>query len=79
MIAYQTEPQDIRDHLVMRVFLERNNHSQVRLDARKQIGDKDLKIKTLLERAWHLDAATRIKEEEQTANVANIRRDEKKI
>ena len=76
--AYPTESQDIRDHLVLRGFLEGINHSQVRLDLRKQIGDKDMKIETVLERALHLEAVTRIEEEEQTPKVAVIRRDETK-
>ena len=78
MKTYPTESQDIRDHLVLRGFLERINHSQVRLDLRKEIGDKDMKIETALERALHLEAVTRIKEEEQTLEVAGIRRDETK-
>ena len=76
--AYLTESQDIRDHLVPRIFLEGINHSQVRLDHRKQIGDKDMKIETVLERALHLEAVTRIEEEEQTRKVAVIRRTETK-
>ena len=74
--AYPTELQDIRDHLDLRGFLEGMNHSQVRLDLRKQIGDKDMKIEIVLERALHLEAVTRIEEEEQTPKVAVIRRDE---
>ena len=62
--AYPTESQDIRDHLVLRGFLEGINHSQVRLDLRKQIGDKDMKIETVLERPLYLEAVTRIEEEE---------------
>ena len=65
MKAYPTESQDIRDHLVLRRFLEGINHIQVRLDLRKQIGDKDMKIETVLERALRLEAVTRIEEEEQ--------------
>ena len=38
--AYPTDSQDIRDHLVLKGFIEAVNHSQVRLDFRKQIGDK---------------------------------------
>ena len=78
MEAYPTELQDIRDHLVLRGFLEGINHSQVRLDLRKQIGDKDMSFETVLERALHLEAVTRIEEEEQTTKVAVIRRDETK-
>ena len=73
--AYPTESQDIRDHLVLRGFLEGINHSQSG-EIRKQIGDKYMKIETVLERALHLEAVTRIEEEEQTPKVAVIRRDE---
>ena len=76
--AYPTESQDIREHLVLRGFLEGINHSKVRLDLGKQIGDKDMKIETALERALHLEAVTRIEEGEQTPKVAIIRRDETK-
>ena len=75
---YPTDSQDIRDHLVLRGFLEGINHSQVSLDLRKPIGDKDMKIETVLERALHLEAVTRMEEEEQTAKVAVIGRDETK-
>ena len=77
-MAYPTESQDIRDHLVLRGLLARINLIRVRLDLRKQIGDKDMTIKTVLERALHLEAVTRIEEEEQTPNVEFIRREETK-
>ena len=67
--AYPTESQDIRDHLVLRGFLYGINHSQVRLDLRKQTGDKDMKIETVLERALHLEAVTRMEEEKQTPKL----------
>ena len=78
MKAYPTESHYIRDHLVLRRFLEGINHSQVRLDLRKRIGDKDRKIETVLERALHTEAVTRIEKEQQTPKVAVIRRDETK-
>ena len=78
MKAYPTESQDIRDHLVLRGFLEGINYSQVRLDLRKQICDKDMKIETVLESALHLEAVTRIEEEGQTTKFAVIRQDERK-
>ena len=37
-----------------------------------------MKIETVLERALHLEAVTRIEEEEQTPKIAVIRRDETK-
>ena len=76
--VYPTESQDIRYHQVLRGFLEGVRHSQVRLDLRELIGDKDMKIETVLERALHLEAVTRIEEEEQTPKVAVIRWDETK-
>ena len=76
--AYPTESQDIRDHLVLRGFLEKINHSQLRLDLRKQIGDKDVKSETILEQVLHLEALTRIEKAKQIQRVAAIRRDEAK-
>ena len=48
--AFSTESKDIRDHLVLRGFLEGIKHSQVKLDLRKQIEDKDIEIEAILER-----------------------------
>ena len=76
--AYPRDSQYIRDHLVLRGFLVGINYSQVRLDLRKQIGDKDMKIQTFFEQALHLEAVTRIEEEEQTPKVEVIRRNETK-
>ena len=74
--VYPTESQDIRDHQFLRGVIETINYSQATLDLRKPIGDKDIKIKTVLDRALHLEAVTRKKEEEQPLNFAVIRRDE---
>ena len=71
--AYPTESQDIRDHLVLRRFLEGINRSQVRLDLRK-----DMRIETILERALNLEAVTKTEEEEKTLKIAVIRRNETK-
>ena len=76
--AYPTESKDIRDHLLLREFLERINHSQAMSDLRMQIGDKNMKIETVLERSLHLETVRRIEEEEQTPKFAVIRRDETK-
>ena len=48
-------------------------HSQVKLDLWKQIGDKDMKIETVLEQVLHLKAASKTEEEEQTPKIAVIR------
>ena len=44
--AYPEESQDIRDHLVLRGFLEGIHNSQVRLDLRKTLEDKDMTVDT---------------------------------
>ena len=67
--AYPSESQDIRDHLVLRGFMEGIRHSQARSDLRKQIGDMDVNIETVLERALHREDVTRIEEEEQTTEL----------
>ena len=46
------------------------------LDLSKQIGKKGLEIETVLKQALHLEAITRIEEEEQTTKIAVDRRDE---
>ena len=76
--AYPTELQNVRDHLVLRRFLEVISHIHVRLDLSKQIGDKDMKIETALERALPLEAVTKTEDEEQTPKAAVIRRDKTK-
>ena len=66
------------DHLVLRGFRKGINHSQVRLDLRKQIGDNETKIETILERALHLETVTGTEEEEETPKFKAIRRDDRK-
>ena len=54
--ALPEESQDIRDQLVLRGFLEVIHHSQVRLDLRKTLEDKDMTVDKAIERALHLEA-----------------------
>ena len=49
--------------------MEGINKSQVRLDLMMQIGDNDMKIETVLEEAWHLEAAFSVEEEGKTQNL----------
>ena len=74
--AYPEESQDIRDHSVLRDFLEGIHHSQVRLDLRKTLEDKYMTVDKALERALHLEAVTRVEEEEQVPQIAAIRQDD---
>ena len=65
MKAYPGESKEMRDHTVVRGFLEGIRYSQVRLDLRKTIGDAEMNIERILEMALHLEAVTRIEEEEK--------------
>ena len=67
---FPDEHQDIRDHIVVRGFLEEINHSQVRLEHRKIIKDNDMNITKTIERALQLKDVIRI-EEGRTTNVTN--------
>ena len=69
------ESKEIRDHLVVRGFLEGIRDSQVRLDLRKTIGDAEMNIEHILEMALHLEAVTRIEEEEKEPRVAVLQPD----
>ena len=60
---------------MLRGCLEGIHHSQVSLDLRKTLEDKDLTVDKVLERALHLEAVTRIEEEEQVPQIAAIRQD----
>ena len=73
MKAYPGESEAIRYHLVVRGFLEGIRNSQVRLDLRKTIGDAEMNIERILEIALHLEAVTRIEEEEKEPRVAVLR------
>ena len=73
MKAYPGESEEIRYHLVVRGFLEGIRNSQVRLDLRKTIGDAEMNIERILEIALHLEAVTRIEEEEKEPRVAVLR------
>ena len=75
MKAYPGESKEIRDHLVVRGFLEGIRNNQVRLDLRKTIGDAEVNIERILEMALHLEAVTRIEEEEKEPRVAVLQPD----
>ena len=56
-------------------FLDGITQGQVKLDLRMQMGDEDMESETVLEKALHLEAVTRIEEEEQTTKIAVFRQD----
>ena len=72
LMANPDESQDIRDHLVLRVFLQGIHHSLGKLELRKTFGDKDMNIANALERALHLEAVTRIDKEENTPRLLTL-------
>ena len=70
--AYPADSEEVREHLVVRGFLEGINNTQVRLDLRKTLQDDEMEIQTVLEKALHLEAVTRIEEEEKEYRVSSI-------
>ena len=63
--AYPQESNEIREHLILRGFLEGIENSQVRLDLRKNLGDADMTLDKALERALHIEAVTRIEDDNE--------------
>ena len=74
--AYPQESNEIREHLILRRFLEGIENSQVRLDLRKNLGDADMTLDKALERALHIEAVTRIEEEYNEPRVSAIQSNE---
>ena len=72
LIAYPQESNEIREHLILRGFLEGIENSQVRLDLRKNLGDAVMTLEKALERALHIEAVTRIEEEDNKPRVSAI-------
>ena len=70
--AYPQESTVIREHLIFRGFHEGIENSQVRLDLRKNLGDADMTLDGALERALHIEAVTRIEEEDNEPRVSAI-------
>ena len=75
MKVYPGESKEIRVHLVVRGSLEAIHDSQVRIDLRKILVDAELTIERVLEKAVHLEAVTRIEEEEKEPRVAVVQLD----
>ena len=74
--AYPQESNEIREHLILRGFLEGIENSQVRLDLRKNLVDADMTSDKALERALHIEAVTRIEEENNEPRVSAIQSNE---
>ena len=58
--AYPQESNGIKEHLILRGYLEGIEDSQVRFDLRKKLGDADMTLVKALERALHIEAVARI-------------------
>ena len=74
--AYPQESNEIREHLILRGFLEGIENSQVRLDLRKKLGDADMTLDKALERTLQIEAVTRIEEEDNEPRVSAIQSNE---
>ena len=70
--AYPQESTEIREHLIFRGILEGIENSQVRQDLRKNLGDADMTLDRASERALHLEAVTKIEEEDNEPRVSAI-------
>ena len=67
--AYPQESNEIKEHLILRGFLEGIEYSQVRLHLRRNL---DMTSDKALERALHIEAVTRIEEEDNEPRVSAI-------
>ena len=74
--AYPQESKKIREHRILRGFLEGIEISQVRLNLRKNLGDADMTLEKVLKRALHIEAVTRIEEEDNELRVSVIQSNE---
>ena len=70
--AYPQESYEIREHLILRGLLEGEENSQVQRDLTKNLGDADMILDIALERALHIEAVTKIKEEDNEPRVSAI-------
>ena len=68
--AYPQESNEIREHLILRGFLEGIEKSQVRLELRKNLGDAVMTLEKASERALNTEAVTRIEEEDNEPRVS---------
>ena len=67
---------EIREHFISRGFLEGIENSQMQHDLRKNLGDADRTLDKVLERALHIEAVTRIEEEDNEPRVSAIQSNE---
>ena len=74
--SYPQESNEIKEHLILRGFLEGIENSQVLLDLRKNLGDADMTLDKALETALHIEAVTRIEEEDNEPRVSAIQSNE---
>ena len=74
--AYPQASNEIREHLILRGFLEGIEKNQVRLNLRKNLGDADMNLDKALERALHIEAVTKIEEEDNEPRVSAIQSNE---
>ena len=74
--AYPQESNEIREPLILRGLLEGIENRQVRLDLRKNLGDADVTLDKALKRALHIEAVTRIEDEDNEPQVSAIQSNE---
>ena len=70
--AYPQESTEIREHLILRGFIEGIENSQLRIDLRIKLGEADVTLNRALESPLHIEAVTRIEDEDNELRVSAI-------
>ena len=70
--AYPHQTNELREHLILKGFLEDIENSQVRLEMRENSGDADMTLDKALERARNKKAVTIIEEEDNKPWISTI-------
>ena len=71
--AYPLESLEIREHLILRGFLEGIENSHMRLrNLRNNLSEADLTLDKTLERALHIEAVARVEEEDKKTRISTI-------
>ena len=75
--ACHQQSAEIREHLVFRGFCKGIENIQVGINLRKNLGDADMALDKALGRALHIEAVTRIEEQDSEQQFSPINSNEK--
>ena len=77
--AYPQEPVGIREHPILRGFHKDTEYSKVRHDLKKNSGGTVMTIDKALEKTLHIEAVTRIEEEDNERGLIRLSKTEAQI